>query len=572
MWRRAGVGSSSASIYSGSSLLGSGDVDVSSGVSSIPSTMAGGVGMMGGMSSTDQVLFAINPVLYESCGLLLDRASGLTIASVMKLRQSSTTLSSISLANWKQIAVNIMGLREVTAYSIFDVFSALSGGCLQSTPSYYSTYSTLRDAKTVARLRHENNCALLAKMGGTTEESRWPAASITRHVSLPGLIIFLLMQVLLERPPHDPHTGVNLDLIVRSVKQNLHDYITAVTVTRPGRVTMADALELRFLLREFVNGVEQPFGTSLSLLWPRNEKTIDVAVLPHFIRPRIVLPSEVTTTRSGLSPRASTPALFSNNVVLSGLQDTVYIAPPSVMSENAAKLMSSNFTITQCSQTVFYLAAVIPHMRISQLTNCTVTLGPVSGILYVDRCVNCVVSALCGAVVVNQCTNVTVYVCTNTPPVLCQQDSSTALQGVRFAPYNSFYSTLEEHIASSGISPLLNLWNVGLPSQQYILPPDEFNPICFPVAPIASAGTTTQANPCVLPPAYAEVLQRRLRHFQSISRDLQKACQKLEDDGREDLAEQLMVKVQSMFIEWLGENGQGKCLLNLLHQNTSTPL
>ncbi|RNF11095.1 putative tubulin binding cofactor c [Trypanosoma rangeli] len=510
--------------------------------------------------STNQVVFCVNPVLFMNCGIMLDAPSGLTTSAIMKIRQESPNCSAISLALWRDIAVNVIGLREVVAYSIFDVVYALTGSFVQ-TPLAVQANGNAAHVKSVAEYRQEGNRALLKKMGGSLDETRWPSASSSRQVSLPALTIFLFAQLLLEHPPQAMLGDISQELIMSSVRQHLHDYITAVAVTRPGRLTVADAQELKILLREFVNGVELPFGTSIGFLWPRSERTIDITILSQFIRPRIMLPSELAATTTG-SP-------FSNNLLVRGLRGTIYIPPCPVMSTNAAKLMvSSNYTIEKCSQSSLYITSDLPHTRLSQLVNCTVAIGPVSGVLCVDRCENCNISALCAAIVVSHCKNVTIFVCTNTPPVISVHNGDSTLKNVRFAPYNSHYSTLEEHLASSGINPKLNLWNVGLPTPHYVLPPDDFTPICFPVAPHPSAVITTRTNPCPLPRLYAEALERRVQRFQDTSTQLQETYQRLESEGRKDLAEKLRGRVHTMFMEWLRRTGQEKGLISLLHQGT----
>lgn len=514
--------------------------------------------------STNQVVFCVNPVLFMNCGILLDVPSGLTTSAIMKIRQESPNKTAILFSVWVDIAVNIMGMRDSVAYAVFDVVYALTGSCIQVPQTQSSTASSAQ-SKTIAEYRQEGNRALLKKMGGSVDETRWPSASATRQVSLPALAIFLLVQLILEQPPRAMLGEISQELVMSSVRQHLHDYITAVAITRSGRLTFGDAQELRILLREFVNGVEQPFGTSISFLWPRSEKTIDVAILSQFIRPRIVLPSELANS--------TTTSPFSNNVIVRGLRCAIHIPPHSVMPSNSAKLMvSSSFTIEKCSQSSFYITSELPHTRLSQLTNCTIALGPIGGVLCIDRCENCIVSALCSAVVVSWCRNVSIFVCTNTPPVICSHDGKETLENVRFAPYNSYYSTLEEHLATSGVNPKLNLWNVGLPSPNYILPPDEFTPLCFPVAPPTSSVIATRTNPCVPPRPYAEAVERRVRRFQETSKKLQEAYQRLEAEGRADLAEKLRGKMHTVFIEWLRRTGQEKGLVSLLSPSSKDNL
>ncbi|EPY35747.1 hypothetical protein STCU_00932 [Strigomonas culicis] len=288
-------------------------------------------------------------------------------------------------------------------------------------------------------------------------------------------------------------------------------------------------------------------------------------MLAQFIRPRIFTADEVKKTLKDNKDGVS----FPNNIVVRGLRDTMYIPTSPILNlDLMMQLLSSNFTVADCAQTSLYVASPLPHTRLSNLRNCTVALGPVSGVLAVDHCEHCTISVLCGSLVVSNCSNVRIFVCTNTPPVVLNGGPAGAApnRNLLLAPYNSHYSTLEEHLLLTGINPKLNFWNVGLPSSAYVLPPDDFSPICFPVAPQGNAMIMTRANPCTVPQPYADALQNRMLRFQDISRDLQEAYTRLEEEGRADLANNLRTQVQSMFVEWLHKNGQANGLLELLHQ------
>lgn len=535
------------------------------------SHLAGGVDGGNASMTGGQAVYAVNPVLFENCGALLHAPTGLTSATVLKVLQGSGNKTSISLANWKETAMTVLGLRESTAYAVFDVFFAFSGGCIQSTPAY-----TGGERTSVAQLRQESNRALIEKMGGTVDQGRWPAASTARQVSLPGLLVFLLCQLFVERKRTAPQgdAGSNAE-VAEYVRNHLHDFITAVAVTRTSRLTQADAAELGYLLREVVNGVEQPFGPSISFLWQYNEKTIDVAVLSQYLRVRIRPNAEVKRGAAA----ATANAFGFNNVVIQDLANTVHITPYTLLPDMATRLLSSNLTIANSSQTHIYAPSALPHTQLASLTNCTVSLGPVSGVLSIQNCYHCCVSALCGAVVVSGCSNLTLYICVNTPPVFMQGNGAErvastgiaaspappSLSGVRFAPYNSFYPAMEQHISNSGISPLLNLWNVGLPDHDAILPPSEFQSMPFPLTQSANLSNVTRTNPCPLPAPYRDAMNRRLQRLREVNESIGSACAKLRDAGRNDLVEDLHQRVTAMFRDWLKESGQEHVLADLTH-------
>jgi TBCC domain-containing protein 1 len=508
-------------------------------------SMSGGIGTTatttGSTVGGSNLVFCVSPLLFETTGLLLDSPSGLTASAVARLRQECPTTTTISLSDWKDIATNSLGLKDNIAVSLFE--------------AYYS----LTISKNENRL--EQTRVLLGRMGGVTDETKWPVAGSQRLVSLPGLSLFLLTQIFLERPPRAPVGEANNDTILTFVKQHLHDIIATTAVTKPGRVSLADAAELQILLREFANGVEQPFGTSISFLWPRAEKTIDVAVLSQFLRPRIVLPQDIKPN-----------GVFPNNVTVRHLTSTVHILPAPMMPAQStqppsAKFSSATFRLVKCSQTTFYVTSDLPNTLLSSLVNCTVAIGPVCGVLCVDRCENVHISAVCAGLVVTNCKNVVLNVCTNTPPVLLMKDG--ALENVRLAPYNSHYSTLEEHLNATGINPKLNLWRCGVPTSMH-LPPEEFSSVSFPIAPQAAAVVTTRTNPCAMPPEYINALNQRVTKFNQVSSQLQSAYKQLEAAGRRDLAESLRGKVQNMFLDWLYDSGQAKGLLDLLHQSQTS--
>ncbi|CAJ1028025.1 Tubulin binding cofactor C, putative [Leishmania lindenbergi] len=556
----------------------SGSFGRSGSASSHLSSAGGSGGDAGSSTAAAPAVFCVNPVLFENCGALLNAPSGLTTTAVLKVLQSTGNKTSISLAKWKETAMMVLGLRESTAYAIFDVFFALSGGCIQNTPAYSGG-----ERSSVAQLRQESNRALLQKMGGTVDQNRWPAASTARQVSLPGLLVFLLCQLFVERRRAGAPNKLTSEAAAEYVRQHLHDFISAVAATRSSRLTLADAAELGYLLREVVNGVEQPFGLSIGFLWQFNEKTIDVAVLSQYLRVRIRANSEIAKVGSVATTAAN--AFGFNNVTVQNLNSTVHITSYALLPDIAFRLLSSNLIISNCSQTHIYAPSVLPHTQLSSLTNCTILLGPVSGVLSVQNCHHCCISALCGAIVVSNCTNVTLYVCVNTPPVLLSNESLNGVvgmsgassskangaasfpprSGVRFAPYNSFYPAIEQHISSSGISPLLNVWNVGLPDHESILPPSEFQSMPFPLTHSANLSNVTRTNPCPLPTPYRDAVNRRLQRLRDVNEAIADATGQLRGAGRNDLVDELHQRVTSMFRDWLKETGQEHILADLTH-------
>ena len=535
--RSPGDNTSNRALQSMSSTQISGSTNLFSGGGSTPTTNATTSNMSsldsGGSSGVgNNLVFCVSPTLFECCGCLLDVPSGMTLSMIYKLRSESATSTTISFMDWREIATSVMGIKDPTASNLFDTFYVLS---------------------LKVENRVESSRVLLGRMGGTVDEAKYRAASSSRTVSLPGFTLFLMAQLLLERPPRQQLAGeISSDQILTFVKQHLHDMVSAAAVTKPGRLSLTDvSSDLQLLLREFANGSEQPFGTNVGFLWPRGEKTIDTSVLCQFLRPRIVMPSDVK-------------ASFPNNIAIRNLTSTVQLLP-SPLGAQPTRFPGASFKISKCSQTSFYITSILPHTLLSGCVNCTIAMGSVSGLLYIDRCEQCQIVAMCSGVVISNSRNVTLFICSNTPPVLNLGDGNQTLENVKIAPYNSHYSTLEEHVTASGLNPKMNLWKCNIP-QSMILPSDQFYSVAFPIAPQTTAVITTRTNPCPLPKEYADALTTRVQTFNQVSSSLQSAYKQLDAAGRHDLAEALRAKVQSMFLDWVYESGQAKPLMEIMTQ------
>eukprot|EP00758_Cryptobia_borreli_P009031 Tbor_TRINITY_DN5441_c0_g1::TRINITY_DN5441_c0_g1_i1::g.25450::m.25450/K16810/TBCCD1; TBCC domain-containing protein 1 len=479
-----------------------------------------------GLSSS--LLFTVNPLFFESAGCLVD-ARELSLQLIDNLNSIRVTKGYITYNDWRTFAIENTEMKEYTKYqSLFDIFHTLS-------------------SKPEAKI--ESSRLLLGKMNGVVEESRYKTAAASRTISLPGFSLFLMAQAHLERQGG----SVNPVELVNYAKQQIDLIVSSVAVTKPQEVTIKDIQELGLFFREFVNGVEQPFGTSLDSLWQPNERTIPVSLLSRFLSTKIVYPGDI-------------PRMY-GNVVLSQA-DTAMQIVTSPLGPSPTKFPGYSFKIQSASKTNFYVTSLLPSTRLQGLSNCTVQLGPVSGVLYVSDCENCVVSAICGALVINKCKNVTLFVCTNTPPVGLERQGPNESTMVKVAPYNTHYATLEEHISSSGLNPKLNLWRIGVP-ESCIFPASKFISSSFPVTPHSASKIVTRTNPCPLPKEYQEALTQRINAFNTTSQMMHNAYKQLEAAGRKDLADNLRQKTQKMFIDWCHEKGQTKGLLDLLHNNTS---
>ena len=496
--------------------------------------------------------FCVASTLFDAAPLLLEVPSGITLPAIHRLPAHCSLRGHITPQEWQTAASTALGLSENVATRLYDAFHIIS----------QPAGSRIELTRSVLQSRES---------GGTPP---------SRAVPLVGFMVFLMAQHFLERPPRHGPGEQSGEHVLAFVKQHLADMLLLASLGRHGKVTQQELAELRILLREFHNGSESPLGTNLQGLFasaggsttgangrPSSSggasAAVDCNVLAQFIRPRLMLPADVRGAAANVTTLKG----------VSQLTQFLLTAPP-VRQHSSVRLL-------RCSQATLYGLAPLPTTVVSGLVNSVVVLGPVGGLLVIDHCDRCQIVALCAGVVVSQCRNTSVFVCTNTPP-LCmpsvpppdtKSPASPATDkfdnvGVQFAPYNSYYGTLEEHLSLAAVNPRLNLWDEGLPAHA-LLPPNRFAPVTVPLPPPASAtekkdAYVTRANPCPLPDAYAQAQQERAARATAVSNKLHATYKQLERGGRTDLAEGLRTKVQRAFLDWLAESGQAQSVNDLL--------
>jgi hypothetical protein len=478
------------------------------------------------VQARDGVQICLSTLLFDTCGCLLAAPSGLTVAAVSRLPAHCSLRAHITSAEWMTAAANAYGLSDTVALRVFDAFFVLAQQQQQ-------------------RVEYARAMLLHQREGRSLE-----ARAAQRTVPLVGFMVFLMTQVFLEKHTaggRSSSTGeLSMDAALTFVKQHLQDMVVLAGLSRHGKITQPELAELRLLFREFSNGVESPFGTGLGHLWPAQStsatSSIEVNVLVMFLRSRLVSPGE---TKNGLGATATHRAAHAQTI-------TITSAPP-IRAHSSVR-------IVRFSQCTAYVAAPLPHTIVCQCVNSLIVLGPVGGCLTLEGLEQCQIVALCAGIVVSRCKNVTVYVCCSTPPILGDGN-----EGIKFAPYDSHYPSLEEHLIATGVSPKLNLFAERLPPSM-LLPPQAFAPVSVPLPPSSASSSTavTRSNPCPVPQAYADASIARAKRSQALAAKVQDAHKKLEEANRRDLAVALRQKVQRAFAEWLETTGQAQCVADLM--------
>jgi hypothetical protein len=484
------------------------------------------------VQTRDGVQICLSTLLFDTCGPLLAAPSGLTVAAVSRLPAHCSLRAHITSAEWATAAGTAFGLADAVGARLFDAFFLLA-------------------QQQQHRIEYARALLLTQRDGRPLE----PKAA-QRTVPLVGFMLFLMVQVFLEKHTAGGRNSVtgelSTDAALQFVKQHLADMVVLAGLSRHGKITQAELAELRMLFREFTTtGQEAPFGTGLGHLWPTQSSAatsaVEVNVLVMFLRARLVLPTEI---RNGTAATATHRGAHAQTV-------TITSAPP-IRPHSSVRLL-------RFSQSTAYVAAPLPHTVVSQCVNSLIVLGPVGGCLMLEGLEQCQVVALCAGIVVSKCRSTNIFVCTNNAPILVGDN-----ENVKFAPYDSHYPSLEEHLQTAGVSPKLNLFNERIPATM-LLPAHQFAPVSIPLPPSSVSSTTavTRSNPCPVPQAYADAAAARANRAKAVAAQIQDAHRRLEEAGRRDLAAGLRQRVQRAFAEWLETTGQAQCIADLMGGTTT---
>lgn len=224
-----------------------------------------------------------------------------------------------------------------------------------------------------------------------------------------------------------------------------------------------------------------------------------------------------------------------------------------MVARSSGTLEQAYVKIHRCQYSYFYLLSPLRSVSIEKCKNITVVLGPVEVAVIISGCENVTVIAACGRLAISNSSLCNLNLLTPCRPLILP-----GCEGISFAPYNTFYPMLEDHMRKILIPASLNMWDQpiiaghdhhgdGVPSW-FLLPPNEF--LQF-IVPFEMEGKTN-AIPCALPSAYKKALDAKRKEY--------KLWLKKVNDSTEDVEQKQSFKnlVEQQFQEWLAETGYKK--------------
>uniref|UniRef100_M4CGH0 TBCC domain-containing protein 1 n=1 Tax=Brassica campestris TaxID=3711 RepID=M4CGH0_BRACM len=233
--------------------------------------------------------------------------------------------------------------------------------------------------------------------------------------------------------------------------------------------------------------------------------------------------------------------------------------------KQASDLRGRSVKVVNCHDSVIYLLAPLRYATVHGCSDTTIVLGAVGKALRVEHCERVHVIAASKRVCIANCRECVLFLGVNQRPLIVGDNHK-----LQVAPYNTYYSHLEEHMSEVGVEPTINKWDKPLalgavdPHDSLYHPagvvdaqaesaacvdPDQFINFLIPNWFSGEEIGSTKDNPFPLPEAYMAAQQRNLKNLEETRQSLRETP--LEENRKKELSSALHV----YFKDWLYASG-----------------
>ncbi|KAF8095802.1 hypothetical protein N665_0322s0022 [Sinapis alba] len=274
-------------------------------------------------------------------------------------------------------------------------------------------------------------------------------------------------------------------------------------------------------------------------------------------------PSNTSDQDDAMSDACAAPT---NKVAPSG-RGTCLIEGVSKTSlvKQASNLRGRSVKVVNCHDSVIYLLAPLRYATVHGCSDTTIVLGAVGKALRVEHCERVHVITAAKRVCIANCRECVFFLGVNQRPLIVGDNHK-----VQVAPYNTYYSHLEEHMSEVGLESTINKWDKPLalgavdPHDSLSHPagvgdaqaesaacvdPDQFVNFLIPNWFSGEEIGSTKDNPFPLPDAYMAAQQRNIKNLDETRRSLRETP--LEENRKKELSSALHV----YFKDWLYASG-----------------
>ncbi|KAK1266836.1 hypothetical protein QJS04_geneDACA016326 [Acorus gramineus] len=232
--------------------------------------------------------------------------------------------------------------------------------------------------------------------------------------------------------------------------------------------------------------------------------------------------------------------------------------------KKASDIKGSSVKVVNCHDSVVYILAPLRYATIYGCSDATIVLGAIGKAVRVEHCERVQVITAAKRICIANCRECVFFLGVNQRPLVLGDNHK-----LKVAPYNTFYSQLEEHMTKVGVDGTVNRWDepfvlgmvdphdslshpagvseVQAESATY-LDPDQFTNFLIPDW---LGGTSNRRNPDVfkLPEKYMESQKKNKTIFDNVQQALRDV--QLEDNRKRELASAL----HAHFKDWLYASG-----------------
>ncbi|EEF30037.1 TBCC domain-containing protein 1 [Ricinus communis] len=233
--------------------------------------------------------------------------------------------------------------------------------------------------------------------------------------------------------------------------------------------------------------------------------------------------------------------------------------------KQASDLKGSSVKVLNCHDSVIYILAPLRYATIYGCSDATIVLGAVGKAVRIEHCERVHVITAAKRVCIANCRECVFFLGVNQRPLMVGDNHK-----LQVAPYNTYYSELEEHMAEVGIEATINRWDdplalgvvdphdslshpAGVSDVQAEsaarLDPDQFTNFLIPNWFGGESSGSTKDNPFPLPEAYMSSQERNQKNLGEIKQLLREAP--LEENRKRELS----CALHLLFKDWLYASG-----------------
>ncbi|KAL0453007.1 UNVERIFIED_CONTAM: hypothetical protein Slati_1278800 [Sesamum latifolium] len=237
--------------------------------------------------------------------------------------------------------------------------------------------------------------------------------------------------------------------------------------------------------------------------------------------------------------------------------------------------------VVNCHESVIYILAPLRYATVYGCSDATIVLGAVGKAVRVEHCERVHLITASRRVCIVNCRECLFFLGVNQQPLMVGDNHK-----LQVAPFNTFYSQLEEHMNQVGVDPNINRWDepvaLGFDPHDSLshpagvsdvqtesatrLDPDQYTNFVIPNWLGSDQAGSTKDNPFPLPDAYLASQQKNHKNLVEVKQILRET--QLEESRKRELS----TAVHACFKDWLyvQVNGVEKLLVAAKFVNASS--